>query len=112
MKPGAVSLTGFCRGGNLVGLALDATHVGALELRNVAAARSPDSWRVQGPSVGARLFWIMAGGGSARKSRLRDSLMTYLQRDAFSLLTVCWGGDYIRLTNDGGGAASDEEVRF
>jgi hypothetical protein len=35
-----------------------------------------------------------------------------IQKPRFSLLTVCGGGDYIRLTNDGGGAASDEEVRF
>ena len=34
------------------------------------------------------------------------------QKSSKSLLTPRGGGDYIRLTNDGGDAASEDEVRF
>ena len=34
------------------------------------------------------------------------------QKSSKSLLTLWRGPDYIRLTNDGGDAAGDEEVRF
>jgi hypothetical protein len=35
-----------------------------------------------------------------------------IQKSSESLLTVRRGADYIRLTNDSGDAAGDEEVRF
>ena len=35
-----------------------------------------------------------------------------IQKSSESLLTVRRGPDYIRLTNDSGDAAGDEEVRF
>jgi hypothetical protein len=35
-----------------------------------------------------------------------------IQKSSESLLTVRRGPDYIRLTNDGGDAAGDQEVRF
>jgi hypothetical protein len=35
-----------------------------------------------------------------------------IQKSSKSLLTLRRGPDYIRLTNDGGDAAGDEEVRF
>jgi hypothetical protein len=40
------------------------------------------------------------------------SVSQKIQESAFSLLTLRRPPDYIRLTNDSGSAAADEEVRF
>jgi hypothetical protein len=46
------------------------------------------------------------------KKPARKKSSQKIQKSSKSLLTVRRGADYIRLTNDGGDAAGDKEVRL
>jgi hypothetical protein len=52
-----------------------------------------------------------AGAVGYRKSGLKN-LSQKIQKSSKSVLTPRVPPDYIRLTNDGGDAAGDQEVRF
>jgi len=54
----------------------------------------------------------MSPARAGRRARGQNSTFPYvsqkIQKTSFSLLTLWRAADYIRLTNDGGGAASEE----
>jgi hypothetical protein len=63
-----------------------------------------------GPA-GAALQAPPPGEGNGRRARV-EKIITKNKKKWKSQLTLRGAPDYIRLTNDGGDAAGDEEVRF
>ena len=72
----------------------------------------PDSLPPAAESCGRAHIRGRADWPDAASCAGRSGCVVKIEESWKSLLTLCGVADYIRLTNDGGHAADDEEVRF